>query len=343
MNINPEENALDAALSSKEKVDLFLSYSRVSDFDRNGPTALLNRVRDESQALKKGSLVDDLLFSKDTFDDNYYVSDYEEPTATLGVLSKIILNNFTDPPNKEVVANLVEINELWKSIKDPSKRKAKWDTAEFYGYIKTQLSGINKTLVTRDEISRSEHIVDVLRTHKFSKDLFSEEYDHIYQQPFQIEIKQFTFRGFIDIITIDHKNKIVYLKDLKTGGGPSSEFLTSFIKWRYYLQEAVYSLAFDQICKDLGLEGYSQAPFEFVYIGFKEQIPVRYLVTPEWHNAALNGFKTTAGYTYKGLYTLIDEIYFHWKNQVYDLPRNVYIDNGKIQLDDSFIKVIKDE
>jgi len=330
-------------LSNKEFVDLFLSYSRVSDFDRNGPAALLNRVRDESQALKKGSLVDDLLFSRETFDDKYYVSDFEEPTATLGVLSKIILTNFTEPPHRDVVENLVEINDLWKSIKDPSKRKAKWNTTEFYGYINSHLGNNDKTLVTRAEIGVAENVVEILKTHKFSQDIFNPEHDHVYQHPIQIQIKQFTFRGFIDIITIDHKEKIIYLKDLKTGGGPSSEFLSSYIKWRYYLQEAVYSLAFDQICKDLGLEEYTQAPFEFVYIGFKEQIPVRYVVTPEWHNAALNGFKTAAGYTYKGLYELIDEIYFHWKNQIYDLPKKVYEDNGVIKLDDSFIKVNTDE
>ena len=335
------QSALDAALSTKENVDLLLSYSRVSDFDRNGPSALITRVKEESQALKKGSLVDDLLFSKETFDDKYYVSVFEEPTASLGVLAKIILKNFNTIPSKEVIENLISINDLWTSIKDPSKKKAKWDLPSFYGYLTSQFASSEKTLVTRDEISLAEHTVETLRTHKFSKDLFSEEFQHVYQHPFTIEIRQFTFRGFIDIITIDHDKKIVYLKDLKTGGGPSAEFTSSFIKWRYYLQEAVYSLAFEQICKDLGLEGYTQAPFEFVYIGFKEQIPVRYIVTPTWHDAALNGFKTSGGYIYKGLYELIDEIYFHWKNQIYDLPMSVYVNNGAIDLDDSFINTSK--
>lgn len=336
-------SALDLALNNSENIDLSLSYSRLSDFDRNGPSALLTKVRDESQALKKGSLVDDLLFDKDSFNEKYYVSEFNEPTASLGVLSKIILDNFTEVPDKEVVANLVEINELWKGTKDPSKRRVNWDTAEFYGYIKAHIGNIGKTLVTREDISRAEHIVEILKTHKFSKSIFDPEMDHVYQHGFEIKIKDFTFRGFLDIISIDHKNKIVYFKDLKTGGGPSSEFSSSYIKWRYYLQEAVYSLAFDAVCKELGLEGYTQAPFEFIYIGFKEQIPVSYIITPQWHKAALNGFKTSGGYKYKGLYELIDEVYFHWKNQVYDLPKEIYTSNGRINLDDSFVNPIEDE
>ncbi len=332
-----KEKTLDDVLSSQDNTDIYLSYSRVSDFDRNGPKALLPKPREESDALKMGALVDDLLFDKDKFNKIYHISDFNEPAASLGVLCKIILQNFTQLPSLEVITNLVEINELWSSIKKPELKLAKYNNSEFWGYLKDKFESINKIVVTKEELQKAEETVEVLKTHKFSKELFNPEFDHIYQYSFKIKIKQFYFRGILDIITIDHKNKIVYFKDLKTGGGPSSEFPTSFIKWRYYLQEAVYTLAFEEICKTLELKDYTLAPFEFIYIGLKELLPVSYIVTPRWHESALKGFKTSNNYKYKGLYELIDEIYFHWKHQIYDLPMNIYKNNGRIELDDKFI------
>lgn len=332
-----KEKTLDDILSSKDNIDIYLSYSRVSDFDRNGPKALLAKLDNDSDALRMGSLIDNLLFDKDKFKEIYHISDFNEPTASLGILCKIILQNFVKLPSLEVVTNLVEINGLWSSIVKPELKLKKYNNNEFWGYLNDKFNSINKVVVTKNELLKAEETVNVLKTHSFSKNIFDPKFDHIYQHSFKIKIKQFYFRGIIDIISIDHKNKIIYFKDLKTGGGSSSEFLTSFIKYRYYLQEAVYSLAFNEICKELKLKDYTLAPFEFVYIGLKELLPISYVVTPKWHESALKGFKTSNNYSYKGLYTLIDEIYFHWKNQVYDLPMNIYINNGKIDLDDKFI------
>jgi len=341
--MNQQIKTLDETLSDNERVDLNLSYSRVSDFDRNGPKALLEKSVIDNKGLKMGSIIDDLLFETDNFDEKYHISNFNEPTASLGLLCKIILTNFVKIPSIEVIENIIKINDLWSNIKDSNKLKEKFNNDEFWGYLNDKFKSIDKVVVTKEELEKAKEIVEVLRTHNFSKDLFSSELEQLYQYSFKIKIKQFFFRGIIDIISIDHKNKVIYFKDLKTGAGPSSEFSTSFIKYRYYLQEAVYKQAFNEICNELKLENYTLAPFEFIYIGLNERIPVSYIITPHWSNCALNGFKTTSGYKYKGLYELIDEIYFHWKNQIYDLPMNIYINNGKINLEDNFITQLERE
>lgn len=332
-----KESKLETLLSNEENIDLILSYSRVSDFDRNGPIALIEKTDKDSQALKMGSVIDDLLFSADEFGDKYHVSDYNEPTATLGVLCNIIVKNYTEVPDIEEVFNIIERNSLWKATTKRELLQKNFDHDEFWGYLKDKFECGTKIVVTSEEKSKADDVVDILLNHPFSKHIFTTELEHHYQYKFLVDIGKFKFRGILDIVSIDHKNKIVYFKDLKTGGAPSSEFTSSYIKWRYYLQEAVYSQAFDVICKELGLEGYTQAPFEFVYIGLKEKIPVTFKISQTWHDLALTGFKTNAGYKYKGLYELIDEIYFHWKNKVYDLPKNIYDNQGTIYLDDSFI------
>jgi len=335
-----KESKFAQILNNKENVDLSLSYSRVSDYDRNGPKALLSKTHKDSQALKKGSVVDDLLFSKDSFDKNYYVSDFNEPTATLGILCKIILDNYTSLPKSEEVLEIVKRNGLWKSVKKEETLIANYNTDEFWGYLNDKYNCGNRVVVTSSEKLNADEIVSILLTHEYSKSIFNAKMEHIYQYPFKIKIKQFTFRGILDILSIDHKNKMIYFKDLKTGAGLSSEFTSSYIKWRYYLQEAVYCLAFEKIRKELGLENYTLAPFEFLYISLKEKIPVSFIVSEKWHNAALNGFVTSGGYRYKGLYELIDEIYFHWKNKIYDIPKEVYENKGSVTLKDDFINLI---
>lgn len=327
-------------INNVENIDLTLSYSKISDFDRNGPKALVEKsIPDNQQALKMGGLIDDLLFSKKSFDSKYFVSDFNEPTATLGKLTKIILDNYVLIPDVEEVFNIIEKNKFWSSTKDREILQKNFDTDEFWSYLEDKFSTDGRIVITSSEKIRADGIVETLSNHDFSKIMFDSKMEHIYQYKFEIKIKEFKCRGILDIISIDHKNKKVYFKDLKTGGGPSSEFLSSFIKWRYYLQEAVYCLAFKKICKDLGLKDYTLEPFEFIYIGLKEKIPVNFIVSEKWHNAALQGFETSGGYKYKGLYTLLDEIYFHWKNKVYDLSKSIYESKGRVELESSFINV----
>jgi len=56
-----KENNLNTILNNDEKIDLTLSYSRLSDFDRNGPQALIRKSDIDNQGIKHGSIVNDLL------------------------------------------------------------------------------------------------------------------------------------------------------------------------------------------------------------------------------------------------------------------------------------------
>jgi hypothetical protein len=331
------EGKISKLLLDEENVDLILSYSRVSDFDRNGPKALLEKSTIDNQGVKMGSLIDDLTFSPKEFKDKYYISNFNEPTATLGILTKIILKNYIEIPSEEEILNIVEKNGFWKSIKDKDKIKANFNIPEFWGYLKDMFNSKNKTLITDEEKIKAQDVSNIILTHPHSKYIFDETKEIIYQYKFKTKIDKFYFRGIIDILIIDHENKTIKFVDLKTGSNSAEEFVNSFIKLRYYLQEAVYCQAYKDILENLGLENYILEPFEFLYVGLKEKIPVRYIITKKWSDSALNGFKTLSGYTYKGLYELLDEIYFHWKNKIYDLPKNIYENKGIINLEDNFI------
>jgi hypothetical protein len=320
-------------------MEMSLSYSRISDFDRNGPRALNVRTEVSGEGIKIGSVTDDWLFDKEHFEDKYFIYDGEKPTATLGKLVDIILLNYNELPSKELVLRIIEINEFWKRSKEETLLTY-FDIPEFWDYLRAQFLSKTKTLITSSELELGKELASILETHEFSKYIFDNNLTRINQYKFEITYKKCKFRGIIDMVLIDHENKTVQLIDLKTGQDNAENFMNSFIKYRYYFQEFLYMKSFDIICKDLGLEGYTVLPFQFLYIGRKQKLPLIYTVSEKWHYAAEFGFTTTSGYAYKGVNEVIDEIIWHLSNRVFDVSKSIFEGQGKLELDDQFINIV---
>ena len=341
MRKNMKESKLKTLIDNEENIDLSLSYSRVSDFDRNGPVALDKRTHIENEGIKHGSLVDILLTDKMTnekeFDKQYVVADITKPTATLGLLSDIILNNYEKVPTIQEIYEICKLNDFWKRQKEDTII-ANFNNDEFLDYIKFKIETKDKIVITKEEYYKAIESVVNLLNNKFTHHLFYNDLDNYYQVKFEFKYKYFIFKGILDKLTIDHKNKIVYMEDIKTGEPKADKFIESFIKYRYYFQEAVYVKAFDKIKEMFNLsDEYKLAPFKFIYLCKTEDTPLVYVVTSEWSKAALNGFKTTSGYMYKGLDENIERIYYHWKNKHFKFSKEIYENSGIINLNDDFI------
>ena len=333
-----KDERLDELYGSNAEVDIYLSYSRVSDFSRNGPKALIARRTLDGEGIKVGSLTDDWLFSRDKFDDIYYIYDGTKPTATLGKLVDIILKNYTTIPTLEEVTKIVNRNEYWKRSKG-EVALAKYDIPEFWDYLSAQFNITGKTIVTTAQVDLAKDLANVLQNHEHSAYMFSDVYERINQYKFELTYKNVKFRGIIDMVMIDHEHKTIRLVDLKTGQAVSDEFLKSFLKYRYYFQESIYMKAVQQIKKDLNIKDYKVLPFQFLYIGRTEQVPIIFDITQKWHDAALKGFVSNGGYRYKGLDETLDEIKWHFKNKEFRYTKNISEGKGIIDLNDEFFKI----
>lgn len=335
-----DDEDLKELFGSNEILDIALSYSRISDYDRNGPRALNTRTEVSGEGVKIGSITDDWLFDKENFEDKYFIYEGEKPTATLGKLVDIILKNYNAPPNKDEVLLIIEANEFWKRSK-PETLLTYFDIPEFWEYLEAQYKSRVKNLVTTSELDLGKELASVLETHSFSKYIFenNNNIERINQYKFEYFYNNIKLRGIIDIIVIDHTNKTVQLIDLKTGQDNAENFMNSFIKYRYYFQSLIYQNSFDIICKNLNLVDYKLLPFQFLYIGRKQKMPLVYTVTDKWFKGAQFGFKTAGGYNYKGLDVLLDEIKWHWDNKVFEMTKDIFTNKGNIFLEDQFINV----
>lgn len=330
------KNTLQILDDNEENIDINLSYSKLSDFDRNGSISLIRKNNIDNNGLKLGTIVDDLLFNdKNYFNNTYYIFDGEKPTATLGKLCDIILENYKELPNEEEIIKIIRKNNFWSRQKDETIR-LNFNTNEFWAYLKCKYESNDKIIITNYEYSLSKELVDILYNHKFSKYIFENNFENIYQLKFNIKYKNFNIRGIIDILSIDHVNKKIYLTDLKTGTDKALDFEKSFIKWRYDIQSAIYTLAFDEICNVLNLKNYTLEPFQFLYISKKEKIPLLYKVTKKWNEASFKGFVLNE-IEYKGINELIDEIYWCWKNKEFSIPKKIVNNQGVVELNDKFV------
>ena len=322
----------------KQISELALSYSRVSDFDRNGSKALDKAPRDalEGEGVRIGSIVNDLLLNKHKFKKLYHLYNGTKPTATLGKLCDIILKNYKKPPAISTILRITRKNSFWAKW-SKNKILEAFDIPDFWNYLRAYYIARRKVLITNKDLELSEELVNILLTHSHSRDIFNNDLEHYNEFKFNMEYKGFVLRGIIDKILIDHKNKTIRLIDLKTGKGSILEFTGSFMKWRYYLQEAVYTQAINKICQMLEIEGYELLPFQFLYISRYEKIPLLFTISSKWHNAALLGFRTTSGYRYRGLNELLDEMRWHVENGVFNTSKVIYESGGSLLLDDSFI------
>jgi hypothetical protein len=339
--MDEEYDRIDELFGSNVEIDLALSFSRVSDYDRNGPRALDKKSFVKNEGAKIGSITDDWLFNKDTFDEIYYVFNGEKPTATLGKLVNIIIDNYVEIPNKEEIFRIIENNNFWKRSKQETV-EGYFDIPEFWNYLIAIFAGRQRTLITTSELGLGQDLCNVLTTHPHSKDIFENNCRKFSQYKFNFYYKDCKIRGIIDLILVDDINKTVRFIDLKTGQDTAEKFLNSFMKYRYYFQAAFYLKAFETISKELGLEGfYELLPFEFLYIGRKEQLPLLYTVPTKWIEASWEGFTTLGGYVYRGINELLEEIKWHWQNKVFDMPKEVYENNGQLALKDNFFSVNK--
>ena len=174
-------------------------------------------------------------------------------------------------------------------------------------------------------------LADLLKIHSHSKWIFNNSLENINQFYLEFKYKSIIFRGAIDRLMIDHEKKTIQIIDLKTGKDDYSTFFRSFLAYRYYIQSALYTIGVEAIKGELGLNDYEVLPFKFLYVGRGERIPVIFNVPKEWEKASLEGFKY-GNYTYNGVDEIIDDVIWHFNNNQFELPKDIYEQQGIIDL-----------
>lgn len=207
-------------------------------------------------------------------------------------------------------------------------------------YYESLIENIGKTVVDVSLIDKAKKVADILKDDEFTSDVFADDDESIeYFPKFTIEWKYRTKAGKeidckseVDIIKIDHTQKIIYPKDLKTTFD-NENFQYGYLKYRYDLQAAFYFLAVKYWAFHEGMQEYSVIPMEFIVgdTSSNNRRPVRYKVSMDDIAKALGGFSIN-GHHYKGLQQLIEEISWAEDTGNWNVSKEVFDNNGILKL-----------
>lgn len=332
-------------MTEQEYRDLpYPSYSTLKGLDTEGPSFLTKvQNKKDTSALSFGTLVDNLLTIKNyDLNEDFIIDNVETPTASLKILvdsivERNMLNNLEDKDIDYLVAEL----GLWSKTKDPIKLRSKWDNEIFHTYINFLKEAENKIIISLEDYTKALECVDTLRTHEFTRDVFNfgkgKEEEQIFQLKRVYKIKQgdidITLKSMLDLVNIDHKNKVIYPYDIKTGTPTVDNFAKNYLNYRYYLQESLYVYAIYDLMKKLKeLRDYKVEPFKFIYISKSNpKLPV--LIEGVGWEKGFTGFYTKSGYYREGVIDLLKDYRFYTEQQWFECKRKIVENNGIVKLD----------
>lgn len=236
-----------------------------------------------------GTGVDDLLcFGQEVFDINTYVSSIPKPTGKTASIVKYVYDKVNLPSDEAVVTLSNHETEVLDgcTIEDFQSswgNSAKLNKIVLGGdpYFMDLVRSTGKQIIDSDEKAIIDRIVDSFRTSLntaiyFDYDFSNPHVDIYYQVPVYAFINSVMVKILLDIIAVDHTNKIVRGLDIKTTGDYTTNFPTSARRFRYDIQAAFYSAVLDKaVHNNSGLPfdttGYSMTEFAFLVESTKVQ------------------------------------------------------------------------
>lgn len=323
--------------------DNAISYSKLSAFDRKGHREIPHLDdKQDSEALRFGSLVDCLITEPDTLADRFLIIDYSPPTEAISKIIKDIFNTVgtevveLEEVDRSLVFKCIQSAEYQPGWKEDTRvNKVIEQGAEYYKIL--QLGEI-KTLITQQVYNNAVQCVDTLKSSLVTKDYFNYNpfTDAGIEKLFQLKFRSDTVsqygavRCMFDLIIVDHNNKTIRPNDLKTTGKDEHEFYKSFIDWKYYLQGTMYTAILqDVISKDEYFKDFTILPYEFIVINKYTQTPLVWIFEDNFH---VGDFITKDGVECKGWERLLKELNWHLETGKMDYSYDAYMSNGVMQL-----------
>ena len=315
-----EDHNLD--ITEQEYRDLAIpSYSLLSSISKQG-IDVLGGAKTNMFQLKFGSLVDDICFEPSVVANKYYRG--APVTITSGNPKKImdLILSKCDAGSE------AELNYYDTEIVAAARKRgvyAKYDDTKVLNtilidknenYFRDKINSIGKVHVKDEMYEMAIEAATTLKTNDYTNIYFQDD-DSELQTFYQFKTVQKVYghrvKCMLDCLVVDHKNKVLYPVDLKTGESPADMFDEVFLLHKYYLQGGLYRQALVEIVKkDPDLKGYRVASFDFVYLSkMNVYKPLVFNMPLSLHKASWNGFTDRFGFEHKGLNELL-KLYEDW-------------------------------
>jgi len=303
---------------------------------------------EDSKASVIGRVVETLLLEPELFDERFHMS------VCLSAPTGLMLA-FVEALYKHTAAATDEFGNVNRSFADisldaynDSGFKIKYDAviskfqgsdAEIYYEELRKVKSKGLTVVTSDDVTNAEKIVTELKTNFVTSEVVnlvsSARYD--VKNQFQIEgysVDGHSFKSMMDKVIVDHEQRTIQVYDLKCTWSVENFYEEYYLYRRAYIQAYLYYMAALSLTvhAEDELYGYTvECPKFIVCDSTNYMNPLIYTLTKEDLLDAYEGFEHK-GRKYPGVAQLIKDLKWAVDNDVWNISRENYINNGIINI-----------
>lgn len=303
---------------------------------------------DDSKASIMGRLVETLLMEPELFDSKFYLSSSTgAPTGLMLDFVEMLYKHTID--NTDESGNVtISFKELSKLAYDDSKFKLNYKTvinkfvgsdAEIYYNEIRIIRPKNLTVVELRDVDNAERIVKELQNNPNTASVVNMVNSDRWQIFNQLQVEDYEidghrFKSMMDKVVVDHKKKTIQIYDLKCTWNVENFYEEYYLYRRAYIQGYLYYKAIINK-KDLfkfDTSGYEVLLPRFIVCDSTNYYqPLIYCMRANDITDAYDGFEHK-GRKYPGVGTLIEDLKWAVKNDVWNISRSNYLSNGLINL-----------
>lgn len=280
----------DIALNITEdeyRNDGCMHYSTLATYERGGFGSIETLgERKESDSLTFGSAVDALITGGQAeFDTHFIVAEFPKIEPAVISIIKTLFDRYkeqyrslTDIPNEDIISLTEEVayQSRWKPETRATVIREKG--AEYYNLLKiAEDKTILSTEMYNDVMASVRALKESPATRWYFMDdnPFDDSLERVYQPKFRASFDGVEYSCMMDLVVVDHANKVIYPCDLKTSSHTEYDFFHSFIQWSYYIQAAEYAAILKaNIEKDDYFKDFKMMPYRFIVVNKKTLNPL---------------------------------------------------------------------
>lgn len=301
----------------------------------------------DTQAATTGRIVETLLLEPEEFDNRFYMSSCVEAPSALMLAFVNALYKFTKEATDDDGNITRSFEEISKDAYVESGFKIKYEAvigkfvgsdAEIYYNEMRTVKAKGLTVVTAEDVSNAEKIVEELRNNSVTKDvvnLVSSPRYTVYNQ-LQVEgyvLDNLEFKSMMDKVIVDHQEKTVQVYDLKCTWSVENFLEEYYLYRRAYIQALLYYKAAIHFMNNTeDIRGYRVEPPRFIVCDSTNYYnPLIYTLSDKDLEDAYNGF-THKNREYTGVATLIKDLKWALENNIWNISRENSINNGLVNI-----------
>jgi hypothetical protein len=330
------------------------SYSSLKDFslDRRKyykKYVLRQEVEEkDNAATNMGKLVETLLLEPEEFDNRFYMSSTTSAPTGLMLAFVEALYKITDESagTDGVVARPMEemVEEAYvasgfKITKEAVLNKFLGSSAEIYYRELREVRSKKLIVVTTQDITNAERIVEELQNNEFTRDIINMETNDRYTVINQFKIDSYKvdgheFKSMLDKIIIDHNEKKIHIYDLKCVWSVENFYNEYYLYRRAYIQAYLYWKAIHSITANPNHEWYDyevEFPQFIVCDSINYYSPLIYTLTGQAMQNAYSGFMV-GDREYPGVRDLIKDLRWAQEFDIWTISRANYNSNGFVKI-----------